>query len=273
MVRNLLLMIFIFWNFQLIAQCKYENKSFQSGEKVSYDVYYKIGFLWFDAAYVEFEVSDTIANSNKAFLFNSFGQTKPSYDWIYKVRDYYKSVAQINTLNPLYFSRKTSEGSYMVNNNYRFNYTDSVIYSSISNSKKAHYNDTLKINGCELDVLTAIYACRSIDIEKLQINDTIPLKMLIDNEFYYLHLRYLGKENTILEDNSEFQCRKFSILLVEGTIFSGGEDLFVWISDDKARVPVRVEAKILVGSIIAQLNTVIGNKWALNSRVKNKPTE
>jgi hypothetical protein len=38
---------------------------------------------------------------------------------------------------------------------------------------------------------------------------------------------------------------------VSGTIFSGGEDLFVWITDDRNKIPILVEAKILVGSVKA----------------------
>ena len=42
-------------------------------------------------------------------------------------------------------------------------------------------------------------------------------------------------------------------MLVKGTIFKGGEDLLVWVTDDNKRVPVLVEAKILVGSVKAIL--------------------
>jgi len=40
---------------------------------------------------------------------------------------------------------------------------------------------------------------------------------------------------------------------VAGTIFKGGEDLVVWVTDDNYRIPVLVEAKILVGSVKAVL--------------------
>lgn len=258
---------------QLNGQCHFKNNTFVPGELVSYNVYYNIGFLWFDAAFVNFKISDTTINSVEAYKFSSFGATKPNYDWVYKVRDYYESHADVNTLSPLYFSRNTSEGSYSVHNTYRFNYSDSTIYSSITNNKDPHYKDTLQIKDCTLDVLTAIYACRSINVDALEKNDTIPLKMLINNEFYNLHLRYLGKEKATLEDERVYNCNKFSILLVEGTIFSGGEELYVWISDDKAKIPICIEAKILVGSIIAQLYEVTGNNWPLDSMVKNNSKE
>lgn len=267
------ILLLIFWKLNTMAQCQYSNSTFVSGESAHYTVFYKIGFLWFDAAFVNFNVTDTLYNGTKAYKFSSYGATKPSYDWIFKVRDHFSSVADVNTLNPLYFFRNTSEGSYKVNNKYHFNYADGVIYSHIENSKNINYSDTLPLNDCTLDVLTAIYACRTISTNAQNINDSIPLKMVIDNEFHNLQLRYMGKATTMLEDSSKYNCLKYSIKLVEGTIFAGGEELHVWITNDLARVPVRIEAKIMVGSVIAQLTNIKGNKWPLLSRVKNKTLE
>lgn len=262
-----LILIIHFWAVQLNGQCNYVNTTFKSGEKVTYNVFYRVGFLWFNAANAYFQTSDTVINNKKAYKFYSYGATEPNYDWIFKVRDEYFSCADIETLSPLYFSRKTSEGSYKVNNQYNFNYQDSVVYSKIENSKKPLIYDTLKLSSCTLDVLAATYACRTVNLNTLKPNDTIPLKMLIDNEYYDLYLRYLKSEIVILENGFAYRCRKFSILLVEGSIFSGGENLYVWISDDNAKIPIKIEAKILVGSIIVQVNTIEGNKWPLSSRM------
>jgi hypothetical protein len=58
--------------------------------------------------------------------------------------------------------------------------------------------------------------------------------------------------------------------MIEGMIFSGGENISIWISDDKAKIPIRVEAQILVGSIVAELNEVSGNKWPINSKISDR---
>ena len=38
-------------------------------------------------------------------------------------------------------------------------------------------------------------------------------------------------------------------MLQEGRVFKDQEDMTVWISDDKNRIPVRVQTDILIGSI------------------------
>jgi hypothetical protein len=38
---------------------------------------------------------------------------------------------------------------------------------------------------------------------------------------------------------------------VEGTIFTSGEGMTVWVTDDENRIPIIVKAKILIGSVKA----------------------
>ena len=53
--------------------------------------------------------------------------------------------------------------------------------------------------------------------------------------------------------------------MVDGTIFSGGEDLTAWFTDDKNCAPILLEAKIAVGSVKAFLVDMSGNRWPLKS--------
>jgi hypothetical protein len=104
-------------------------------------------------------------------------------------------------------------------------------------------------------VLTAIYHARNLDFSKYSIDQKIPLSLIIDNEIYDLYLRYQGREEIKVRGGTRYNCIKFSAMLVEGTIFSGGEHLTVWVTDDKNRIPVMVKAKILVGSVKAVLKS------------------
>ena len=42
---------------------------------------------------------------------------------------------------------------------------------------------------------------------------------------------------------------------MEGEVFKGGENMKVWVSKDKYRLPMMVEAKILVGAVKAILDS------------------
>ncbi len=92
--------------------------------------------------------------------------------------------------------------------------------------------------------------------------------MLLDNEIYHLSVRYLGKELLKMKDGRKYNTIKFSIQLVEGTVFKAGEDLIVWATDDKNHIPVMVDAKILVGSVKALLQSTENLRNKSTAKVK-----
>ncbi len=250
------------------GQCLQENFAFQAGENISYDVYYNWGFFWLDAGWVDFKVDKATYKNRDVFYFDSYGFSHKGYDWIYKVKDSYEAYLDMNTLQPVWFERKTSEGGYKAHELYQFVHDVNKVFSATETSKRPYKKDTLNLPPCTYDVLSLIYLTRNIDYSGMNINDTIPVTILIDNEFYNIYLRYLGKEVQQTKSGEYFNCLKISSLLVEGSIFKGGENLFVWITDDKNRVPVLVEAKILVGSIKAYLSKAEGLRNKVTSKVK-----
>lgn len=249
------------------SQCNNKVSAFTYGEKLSYEVYYNLSFLWFLAGEAHFDIYKKGYDNSPAFYFKSTGKTTNQYDWFYKVRDSYEAISESSTLKSLIFHRKTYEGGYEVNNNVCFNHDKNKIYLSTRNSKKNLEKDTLSIKPCTFDILTAIYYCRNIDYSKHQVNDTIPICVVIDNEITYLHIRYLGKEQVEKPDGEKYKCIKFSVLLVKGSIFTGGENMTVWVSDDENRIPIIIEAKILVGSIKAIVSEIQGARYKISSKI------
>lgn len=241
------------------AQCLKKNTAFKTGEKVTYEVYYNWGLIWLNAGWVTFEVKERLYNAEPVYHFDAIGQSHENYDWIFKVRDRYQTYFDKTTLRPLWFKRDNYEGGFEVNNRYLFDYNTNKIYTETENSDTPFKRDTLPLNPCTFDLLSLVYYARNINFDTLQINQKIPLKTIIDNEFYELYMRYLGRETIETRDGMKYRCLKFSAMLVEGTIFKGGEDMYGWVTDDQKKTPVLVEAKILVGSVKAYL-TQPGNQ-------------
>ena len=236
-------------NFTLHAQ--QSVLPFQSGEKLNYKVSYNWEFVWVDAGKVIFEVDSLMYGDRPAYHFKSFGRSLTSYDWFYKVRDYFESVANADSFYPYWFTRKNREGSYRVNNKFNFDYESNRIISQTQNSNRPFSKDTLLLEGLVLDVQTAVYYVRALDFSIMQEGEKVPFRMIIDGEVFDLYGHYLGKEIIENHDGQIYRCHKFSASLIEGTIFTGGEDLFVWLTDDNNRIPILVEAKIVVGSVKA----------------------
>ncbi len=235
------------------TSCVEDNFAFQSNEAVYYDVFYNWGFIWVNAGEVFFKVEDTVYQDQPVYLFHSYGTSLKKWDWFYKVRDTYKAYVKKETLQPLLAIRETSEGGYDVSSQSVFDYDNSTIISASSFSDKPDRYDTVNITGCTFDVLSMIYYTRNINFSVYKSGDKIPVRCIIDGEVFDLHIRYLGLENIVTREKEKYRCHKFKPLLVEGTIFTGGENMTVWVSDDLNRIPVQVEAKVLVGSIKASL--------------------
>lgn len=246
---------------KVFSQCVEKNFAFEAGEEAYYDVYYNWGIVWVSAGEVYFKVHDAEYKGQPAYQLDSYGHSLKRWDWFYKVRDSYVSYVDQETLAPYYFKRNTSEGGYEVDNEYIFDYTEHHIISKTENSDKPRETDTLELSPCTFDVLSVIYYARNINYSKYQVGDKIPITCIIDGQIYNLYIRYLGKESIETRNNQTYECIKFKPLLVEGTIFSGGEDMTVWVTDDKNRLPVLVEAKVLVGAIKAYLREANGLRY------------
>lgn len=260
--RSLISLFFLVYPFSRVFtqvnSCSVENTVFQSGEEVRYRAFYNWGFIWLKAGDVVFRVNDTLYNGKNAFHLISSGWSLKEYDWFYKVRDRFESIVDKESLTPYWFERDTYEGSFKTYNRYLYNYSNNLVDIVSYTSKRAFRQEALPFKACTFDVLSAIYFCRNIDFNFLPVGEKIPLSMVVDNEIFQLYIRFLGRENLTLHDGRNFNTIKFSVLLVEGTIFKGGEDLFVWVTDDKNRIPVLIEAKILIGSVKAVLSSTSG---------------
>ncbi len=253
----LLLLIISGLGLSLSAQTKYPPV-----EKLAYFGYYNWGLLWIKAGYVEFTLSQSEKYPNADKL-KAIGGTLPSWDWVFKVRDTLSSHYDRDTYLPHEFSRLAYEGNYHKMFRYKFDYQDSVIFADIHRIGKYHHKDTVRLKPKTFDMLSVAWMARELDFDKYKKNDQIPVRMLIDCKIYDLYVRYLGVHTTKIAGDKR-ECYVFCPLLLEGDIFKGGEDMKVWVSKDEYRLPLMVEANILVGSVKAIIDPDASRVYDLN---------
>jgi len=245
----------------VFAQCPVDSKAFGPGEVITYKAYYNWGFIWLHAGEVEFKVTSGEYDGRGVYHLYSCGTTFKSYDWIFKIREKYQSYIDPDTQMPLWYERDVTEGSYTAFEDYKFDYQNNLIHTYVQKRKNPGVEGSLPLTPCLFDVMSAVYYFRSVDFSKYQAGDNIPINMILDSEAYNLYMRYLGKEEVKTRDKVKYKCIKFAIQLVDGTVFKGDEDAIIWVTDDQNKVPVIVEAKILVGSVKAILNEAKGLKY------------
>ncbi len=219
--------------------CSIPNKAWQSGESINYHVYYTLAGIYVLGGESNFSVNLERYNGKTVYHLVGDGKTTSFFDGFFKVRDKYESYIDTATLQPYKFVRNMLEGDFKKFETVTFNHTAKTATSQ---------GGTFKVPECVQDVLSSIYYSRNIDFNKYKPGDQIPFNMFIDDKTYNLYVRYLGKEK-IKTKYGRFNAIKFKPLLIEGTIFKGGEKMIVWVSDDENRIPVRIESPISVGSV------------------------
>jgi Protein of unknown function (DUF3108). len=240
--------------------CAVKNTAFQAGEKIVMTVYYAVAGIYVNAGTATFTNSLETLNSKPVYHIVGEGHSNSSYDVLYKVRDRYESYIDTATLQPLKFVRDVNEGGYKKYQNVTFN----------KHASTAVTNDgVFKVPNCIQDVVSAVFYARNVDFSKLRPNDRIAFDMFLDNEVFNMYIRYLGKE-TIKTKYGKFRAIKFKPLLIKGTIFEGGEQMVVWVTDDENRIPVRIESPISVGKVKIDMMSHENLRYPLTALIRRR---
>lgn len=219
--------------------CGVRNTAFKEGENITFTVFYSVAGIYVNAGTANFITTVERLNNKPAYHVVGTGNSNSSYDWIFKVRDRYETYFDTATLQPMKFIRKVDEGGYTKYENITFNQKTNTAIST-----KGVFN----VPNCVQDVISSIYYARNINFSSMNVGDKIPFNLFLDNQVYNIYIRYLGRE-TIRTKYGKFRAIKFKPLLLKGSIFSGGEKMTVWVSDDPNHIPLRIESPINVGSV------------------------
>ena len=246
-------------------ECTSSNETFKSGEEITYIISYDWFVIWTEVGELTVSITDTSYNGNPAYKYYGLGETYKSWNWIFKVKDEFQTVVDKETLKPYSSSRKIRENNYRKYDDYYYNFDESVAYAHVSKDNKTFKIDTLPIDGCTFDIMSALLYARNIDFTQYEVGDTIPLTIILDKESFPIYFRYLGIEDYKLKHVGTFECIKFKVMLIEGEMFHEGEDMVVWATNDKNRIVVYATSPILVGSVKAKIKKIRNNRFPLTS--------
>ena len=216
---------------------------FKPGEKLEFRIHY--GFI--NAGSASMEVKQSSVNGKPTYNLICKGQSEGSFDWFFKVRDTYESQFDVKTMNPVTFKRRVSEGGYKINRDYTFYQNDKLI-------DDGKHNEKILVPANVQDILSAFYYARTIDFSKIKEGDAIELYSYLDYEVWPLKVRFKGIEK-VKVGKETFECMRFVPIIQEGRVFKDENDMSVYISNDKNKIPVLAEAEILFGSIKMELTS------------------
>lgn len=246
------------------SRCMIENRAFKAGEKVVYKIYYNWNFVWLAAGEVTFEVKDL----GKQYHLSVVGKTYPSYEWFYKVEDKYDTFIDKETLLPSVSIRDIHEGNYTLYDKITFDKNRNVAQSMRGRSKEKAKLTEYQVESCMHDILSIIYFTRNLDFNNMEEGAQIPIKIFMDEETWPLAVRYKGKDDKKrIRGMGKFRAIEFSPELISGQYFEEGDEMRVWVSDDKNRLPLLIESPVSVGSVKAVLKEYEGLRYELEAKL------
>lgn len=262
MVILLVLLLVLFSAGDSFAQKK--ELPYVHGESLTYVINYKWGAINTDVG----EAVTNLSYEDGMFHTVITGHTYKFYDIIFKVREHFESIFYEDPIKPHYFYRDTQEGRYRMRNTFRFNNETGEIQATIQKYERTPTDTLLKGNGNTYDIPSLFYRVRTYDFDSVALGVKQPISFAIDDDIFNFYYIYMGKEVKKVKGLGTFNTLKFAVKLVAGSVFTGKDDMYVWVTDDENKIPVLFESPILVGRVQGKLAAYSNLKAPLTSKIK-----
>ena len=234
---------------------KIKNEAFGVGERLVFDVNY--GFINAGEAVMYVAGYDTISN-HKCYRVEFTVNSHPSFNWIYKVEDRYLTYIDVDAIVPWKFEQHIREGSYRRDFIAEF---DQIRH--IAKTTEGQY----EIPDYVHDIMSAFYYARILDYSNMKIGEGPTLFNFYKDKSHELKVRFLGRQELEVEAGT-FNTIVVEPLVKEGGLFKSEGRIVIWLTDDERKIPVRVNTKVVIGSIDTELKEYSGIVGPLTARIK-----
>jgi hypothetical protein len=233
------------------------NEAFGFGEKLEYKIGYK--FITAGTGYFWILPKPVVRNDDRQCYDIRFRvQSLESLRWIYRVDDNYKTVLDIAGIFPWEFEQHVREGNYKRDTRAVFDQENNIAYSNDKQYKVKPYVH---------DIVSAFFYVRTLDIGSMKKGQVFYLQNFFEDTTYNLGVKILGKE-TIDVEAGKFRCIVIQPLVVEGGLFKSEGNIYIWLTDDDRKIPVKVATKILIGYVGAELVRYSGTRGPINAKIE-----
>lgn len=216
--------------------------TYQQGEEIRYRVHY--GF--FNAGEAIMRVTNQLYRVNNRICFRAevIGNSTGAFDRIVRIRDVWGSYFDTIYFQPQKSFRSIAENRYRKKEEIYFDYTRNIARVQSENSQA----EEIPVQPNVQDMVSGYYFLRLQKYDNLRKNDTIRLSGIFENKTYNFKIVYLGKEK-VKTKFGKTNSFVISPIMPENKLFSGRNPIKMWISDDDNRIPLKIEAELLLGSL------------------------
>jgi hypothetical protein len=198
-------------------------RSFQVGEQLTYE----ISWLFITAGTAVMAVSDAGTDGDRPLAkLITTAQSRPAITKFFPVDNRVESIVDPATLLPEHLTFKRREGKKKEDFEYTFNQKEGKVIVV-----KGGTTETLEIPPGTQDVISCLYYARST----LSFQPGSSLTMNVHH------------------DKKKVETVRVLVVMPFQGLFLNQGNIRVWFTNDDRRIPVRMKAKVIIGSIVADL--------------------
>ena len=217
-------------------------RSFQVGEQLTYE----ISWLHITAGTAVMAVSDAGTDGERPLAkLITTAQSRPAITKFFPVDNRVESIVDPATLLPEHLNFKRREGKKKEDITSTFHQKEGTV-----TVVKGGTTETLQIPSGTQDVISCLYYARSE--LSLQPGSSLTMNVHHDKKNRKVDVR-VEKIETVSGPWGEVETARVLVVMPFQGLFLNQGNIRVWFTNDDRRIPVRMKAKVIIGSIVADL--------------------
>jgi len=229
-----------------------KNESFVRGEALKFKMTYGIFTVGRGSANIHPNYFKL--NNRDCYKVDVFAETAGIVNWVTDVNNQYGAYVDTAAIVPHMFYRRQREGNYKKDEQTYFDQQNQKIKVRTADKKTGKFKDPLVYDAPPQirDMISGFLYLRIMDFTNVKVGDTLSVKGFFEDEFYELKIIYRGKE-TIRTKVGKVRTIVFKPIMPKNGLFDGENSITAYFSDDKNRIPVKIEAQMFIGSAGVEL--------------------
>ena len=234
-----------------------QNKSFSTGEVLDYHA----TFWGLSVGHGTTKIDTKIytLNSRPCYKIDVFGSTGGLATWVSKVNDVWGAYVDTAALITHVSYRKLKEGPYRRDEIVTFDHESNKAEVKVMNKETGTY-DNVKYYTVEdniRDIVAGFLYLRVIDFDKYHKGDTLVISGFLEDTAYRLKIIYGGTDK-VSTKVGKILCHRLIPIVPDNKLFEGENSVTAWLSADGNKIPIKIKAKMFIGSTGIELESFKG---------------
>jgi hypothetical protein len=228
------------------------------GERIEYRVHYGL----INAGEAVMKTDDGIhrINNRACYKIDVFGRTKGIFDMLTTVRDNWGSYLDTSAVVSQRFYQSIKEGKYLKKEVIDF---DQINGTAIVNRLDKKDSTLIRKDEIETlpnmqDLVSGFYYMRTFNYDTMKTDEMFTVTGFFDDTTYHVDVKFLGRE-TLKTKVGNFDTFVMSPIMPKNSFFRGKNPIRAWISDDQRRIPLKVKAELIIGSVEIDIRSYENN--------------